>query len=273
MASIKYWNNNEWVDFKDNSTKIKKWDGESWVDGNLSNSPKINSWSGEAWVQLYPKQNVEVTTTFVASKLAYMHTSNSSAWTQGYVKGGTYESRDYTGWLNLKSPGIDTNDIVIKDITANYERNGVGSWASSFHMELSNSTLQSASGSGPNAHKSKITTFASDTTMIPCPGLSVGVEGVTTFNNANAKDVIKEWLGNSKQSLVYGSTVSGAVYTSLNALELIITYEAPSYLATFNIDEKGKSITTTIPILEDEINMSLDSILKRRNDLGIEVKA
>lgn len=292
--SIYHLKNGVWADYVEEKAGILIKQGENWVDGasNEEAPPvSVHICSAGKFIQKYPKAHIVYTDTFNASGVKYTH-SKSSSWDVGSgtyhsVIGGVWESGAiYTGWLGLRATtvtGGKGNVTDIENVKITYNRRGVGNWEIGYKIPLVLSNLTSASGTGLNAHNSKrMNTFYSDTNMNVCKETNGTAYGTTTMNNANAKNMIKEFL-NGNYSILFGYKEStNTPYVGLYAFNMEVTYSCNIQKAIFsdipmalNLKaHKGLSINENnhyeMWIYDDEVDMTYEEIMAHREALGRE---
>ena len=288
--TIKYLNNNnEWVDYVEKRSGILTYNGEKWEDGSdneLSPAITVSFYDGKKWIRKYPNAHITYQKVFKGSGYKFTHTKNStSTWgndttTGKDAKAGTWTSGAiYTGWLGIKKPTSLEGGSVgeIMSVECNYTRRGVGHWEEPLKLQLVPSTLTSATGTGTYAHNSKRgATIYSDTGMVVCSGTGKLSSGSTTFNNDNAKTILKNFLNGSYNSLLLGQKESKGDYIAITDIELIITYTSNIASATFNVEDSKllsskykRKKSHTMFIYDNEIGLSFDEIMKRREENNI----
>lgn len=292
--------NGNWVNYSEEKKGILVCKNGEWVEGSADlNNPSVSVHicKEKKYIQVYPKFQITYKTTVKSSGLKTTHTQSTN-WDAGSgVKssaiGGRWKTDAiYTGWLGLLSKDFEggkANILEITDVKATYERRGVGNWEKKYKIPLVLSPLKSATGSGANAHSSKKSkTFFSDTTMTECTELSQLVKGTTTFNNADAKKILKEWMQKDYSILLGYKDDATMSYVGLYSLILDITYTCKVSKAIFSKEQISKYRNYNIIegylknnvslynlkdnfemfLYDDEIDLSIEEIIKNRLKLN-----
>lgn len=289
-STIKYLKDGIWIDYIEQEEGIKVLKGDTWVDGfDNPEAPDISVYfhDGAKFVQKYPTSQVlRYTQVYKGSGLAYTHTKNSGAWDKnGKAVGGRWSSTaTYTGWLGLWFNSIyggKGNVDTVEHVECTYTRRGIGNWEKGVKIPLVQSSLLGPTGTGANAQNSKkgITIF-SDDNMVTLSATNELKSGATTFNNAKAKEVIKEWL-NGNTSLMLGYKEGTGEYVGLNAITLKVTYTCKALQAIFVVADSpllasmySRKKLHEMYIYENEIGMTYEQIMEHRASNNIkDIKA
>ena len=289
-STIKYLKDKVWVDYIEQEEGIKTFKNGAWVDGfNNPEAPDITVYfyDGAKFVQKYPtSQVIRYTQTYRGSGLAYTHAKNSGAWDKnGKAVGGTWTSgTPYVGWLGLWFNSIyggKGNVDNVESVECTYTRRGIGYWENPIKIPLVQSTLLGPTGAGSSVQNTKKgTTIYSDTGMVTLTATNELKEGTTTFNNAEARQVIKEWL-NGNTSLVLGYKETTGAYVGLNAITLKVTYTCKAIQAVFAVEDSptlasmySRKRLHEMYIYENEIGMTYEEIMEHRASNNIkDIKA
>ena len=279
-STMKYLKDGVWVDYIEQEEGIKVLKDGNWVDGfDNPEAPDISVYfyDGAKFVQKYPTSQVlRYTQTYKGSGFAYTHSKNSGAWDiNGKAVGGSWTSGAmYTGWLGLYFNSIyggKGNVDTVEHVECTYTRRGIGNWEKGVKIPLVQSTLLGPTGTGTNAQNSKRgVTIYSDDNMVTLSATNELKSGTTTFNNVQAKEVIKEWL-NGNTSLVLGYKEGTGEYVGLNEITLKVTYTCKVLPAVFTVADSPMLASTysrkklhEMYIYENEIGMTYEEIMEHR---------
>ena len=257
----KKYNGSAWVD-----AAVKKYNGSAWVDAT------VKKYNGSSWVQIYPETSVSTTQSLVGGSL---NTYRSSWDNYGVAKQGKYSSYAAAhGFLGMSStylPGYGSiSSISSSSFTGT--RDGSGYYNNNQTLYFYRSNIAPASSSPVNTMTGNWTS----TTGAPGSGKVMTNRPITvnsnTLNWANAVS--------SKPYMYIYSTATGDYAGIKTSFTLTMTYTYGAKMVTFTDKDTralnvtpymfkevtGKNAYHSMLVYEDESQMSLNEIIKRRED-------
>ena len=259
----KRYNGSSWVD-----APVKRYNGSSWVDAT------VNKWDGSKWVQIYPETNVTTSKTLTGSG-SNLNTYRSKWDSDSVAKQGKYSSYAAAhGYLAVSAKSITGygNISAISSAKFSGTRDGSGSYNNNQTLYFYRSNVAPASTSPSGT----LTGSWTATTGGPGSGKAMSNRAMTVNSNT------LNWANNvsSKPYLYIHSTATGdyaGIKTSFS-LALSYTYKAKSLVFSerdavpllMSKDmykmRTGKEPYYSVLVHNGEENMSLEEIIKRRED-------
>ena len=260
---VKRYNGSSWV-----NGAVKKYNGSSWVDAYTYR------WNGSKWVQIYPE-------TAVTQSFGWEGNNDYRSWREGgyentsgqkSAKQGPYGSYGAAyGYLDILSSSIPgTKNIESIDyVDVKTTRMGAGEYNADKTIYFWRSADKPDS----------VPTLLGSSWTAPAPGVGSGV-GFDTDMSINSHTL--NWanqVGSGKYLWIY--TSSASQYLSLGVqfkLEMGYTYaatsaafidaETPATILTAEDDYNSAKNTSyhVMTIYDDEVDLSLTEIMKRRED-------
>lgn len=256
----KKYNGSSWV-----TAPVKKWNGSSWVDAT------VKKWSGSAWVQIYPETSVTTNKTLSSTSF---NTYRSSSWLNtGTARQGVYSTYGACmGYLGVSAGSLtgtgSISSISSASITA--VRGAAGSYNN-------NQTLRFYRNNGaPSSTPGTPTGEFNATTNAPGSGKTMSNRPITI--NAEVKNWANQ-VGSKPYLYIYStSTTDYADIQTSFSITLNYTYgatmltyaekDAQPMLISKDMYkmETGKDPYYSVLVHKGEENMSLEEIIKRRED-------
>lgn len=256
----KKYNGSSWV-----TAPVKKWNGSSWVDA------KVMKWSGSAWVQIYPETSVSTSKTLSSTSF---NTYRDSKWLNtSTARQGVYSSYGACmGYLGISASNLTGTGSISSISSASFT--GVRGAAGYYNNDQ---TLRFYRNNGaPSSTPGTPTGQFNGTTGGPGSGKTMSNRAITV--NAETTNWANQ-VGSKPYLYIYSTSTSdyGDIQTSFS-ITLNYTYTAKMLTYTekdaqpilMSRDmyklETGKDPYCSILVHEGEENMSLEEIIKRRED-------
>lgn len=258
----KKWNGSSWV-----TAPFKKWNGSAWVDA------KVHKWTGSAWSQLYPETAVTRSQTLTSTSF---NTYRSKWDNDGVAKQGKYSSYAAAhGYLATNSASITgTKNITsIGSATFSSTRDGSGSYNTNQTVRFHRSNVNSTSTSPVNTMSGQF----NSTTGGPGSGgamnnrsITINSEVVNWMNQVSSKSQLyiyssstSDYAGfKTKFTINLNNYVYVAKTISFEAANAIPLNISPDIYTTMT----GKTPFHSMTIYQEESDMTLEEIMKRRED-------
>lgn len=261
----KKWNGSAWV-----TAPVKKWNGSAWVDA------KVSKWNGSSWVQIYPE--TAVSTTKSVSSTSF--NTYRSKWDNNSVaKQGVYSSyKAAHGYLGVSCTAFAGYGGVsaVSSGTFSGTRDGSGTYNNNQTLKFYRSNIAPASSSPVNTVSGQFTSTTGG------PGSGGAMNNRTITVNAETKN----WLNNvSSKPYLYIYSNASADYAGIKTkFTISLKYTYTAKMVTFEARDAvalnvspymyreitGKTPYCSMVIHENEQNMTLEEIIKRREDGEVE---
>jgi hypothetical protein len=258
----KRWSGSAWV-----TAPFKKWNGSAWVDAY------VWKWNGSTWVQLYPETMTTTTQTLSSTTFATYRGGSSDYWTgNNRAKQGPWSSYGNAyGYLGVSSWNLPGCGQIYSISSGNISggRGGAGYYNNNQTIHFYRSSAV------PNT---KPTDIAGEfTTTTGAPGKNGYMSGRALQNTDGD---LRDWVNaiNGKPYLWIYTSIGDDYLSIESSFSISLSY---TYLATTALFEEASAIPAvlsidgsmpktnnyhTMPIYLDEVNMTLDEIMKRRED-------
>lgn len=257
----KRYNGSSWVD-----APVKRYNGSSWVDAT------VNKWDGSKWVQIYPETNVTTSKTLSSSTF---NTWRGSKWLDtGTARQGEYSSYGAcAGYLGINAGNFTGSGNISAISSAKFSgtRGGAGYYNNDQTLYFYRSNV-APSTSAANTWTGQFT----GTTGGPGSGKTMSNRTMTV--NAETKN----WANKvSSKPYLYIYATGTSNYADIEktfSVTLSYTYQAKSLVFSerdavpllMSKDmykmRTGKEPYYTVLVHNGEENMSLEEIIKRRED-------
>ena len=261
----KKWNGSAWV-----TAPVKKWNGSAWVDA------KVSKWNGSTWVQLYPETNVTRSQTVSSSTF---NTWRGSKWLNtGTARQGEYGSYGAcAGYLGINAGNFtgSGNITAINSASFSGTRGGAGYYNNNQTLYFYRSNV-APSTSAANSWTGQFT----GTTGGPGSGkpmnnraISINAETKNWANKVNSKPYLYIYATGTSN---YGDIQSNfSVTLNYTYTARMVTFETKDAVA-LNVSPyvyreiTGRNPYCSMVIHEGEENMTLEEIIRRREDGVVE---
>lgn len=257
----KKWNGSSWV-----TAPVKKWNGSSWVDA------KVQKWTGSAWTQLYPETSVTRSQTVTSKSF---NTWRGSKWlATGTARQGEYGSYGAcAGYLGVNAGNFTGSGNISSISSAKFS----GTRGAAGYYNNNQTLYFYRSNVAPNTSAANTWTGQfTGTTGGPGSGKTMSNRAITV--NAETKN----WANKvSSKPYLYIYATGTSNYADIQttfSVTLNYTYAA----RTLSFDSStarsaglapamyrsiyGKDAFHSMTIYEEEENMTLEEIIKRRED-------
>ena len=267
---VKRYNGSSWVD-----GVVKRYNGSSWVDAYTYR------WDGSKWVQIYPETAITVTDKTLTGSGFNTWRMSYQSWNSADAKQGSGVDWDGSvanwGYCGIKATSW-TGCGSITSVTKQ-QFSGTRGDAGYYNNDQTIKFYRSAVNSGASGGLT-----ASDVTgLFTCktggPGKNAAISTKTLSDNTAGN--FKNWLNNvsSKPNLYIYSNATGD-YLDLTACKITASYVYTAATAAFEDLTSVASIITysdnyndikntsyhTMTIYNDEVGMTLEEIIQRRED-------
>lgn len=260
----KKYNGSAWV-----TAPVKKWNGSAWVDA------KVSKWNGSTWVQLYPETSVTRSQTLTSGSF---NTWRGSKWLNtGTARQGEYSSYGpCAGFLGVNAGNFTGSGNITSISSAKFSgtRGSAGSYNNNQTLYFYRSNV--SSGSAANSWTGQFT----GTTGGPGAGKTMSNRAISV--NAETKN----WANkvNSKPYLYIYATGTSNYADIENTFSVTLDYTYAARMVTFEAKDAvalnvspytyrevtGRNPYCSMVIHEDEENMTLEEIIRRREDGVVE---
>lgn len=257
----KKWNGSSWV-----TAPVKKWNGSSWVDA------KVQKWTGSAWTQLYPETSVTRSQTVTSTSF---NTWRGSKWlATGTARQGEYGSYGAcAGYLGVNAGNFTGSGNISSISSASFS----GTRGAAGYYNNNQTLYFYRSNVAPNTSAANTWTGQfTGTTGGPGSGKTMSNRAITV--NAETKNWANK-VSSKPYLYIYATGTSNyADVQTTFSVTLNYTYAAK----TLSFDSStamsaglapamyrsiyGKDAFHSMTIYEEEENMTLEEIIKRRED-------
>lgn len=257
----KKWNGSSWV-----TAPVKKWNGSAWVDA------KVQKWTGSAWTQLYPETNVTRSQTLSSTTF---NTFRGSSWLNtGTARQGTYGSYGACmGYLGVNSGNLTGTGSISSISSASFSgtRGAAGYYNNNQTLYFYRSNV-APSTSAANTLSGQFT----GTTGGPGSGKAMSNRAISVNGET------KNWANkvSSKPYLYIYATGTGDYGDIQTNFSITLNYTYAARTLSFDSATAasaglapamyrsiyGKDAFHSMTIYEEEENMTLEEIIKRRED-------
>lgn len=261
----KKWNGSAWV-----TAPVKKWNGSAWVDA------KVQKYNGSAWVQIYPETSVTTSKTLTSSTF---NTWRGSKWLNtGTARQGEYSSYGAcAGYLGINAGNFTGSGTISSISSAKFSgtRGAAGYYNNNQTLYFYRSNVAPSSSAS-----SSLTGKFTGTTGGPGSGktmsnraISVNAETKNWANKVSSKPYLYIYATGTSNYADIKTTFSITLNYTYGAR--MVTFEAKDAVA-LNVSPymyreiTGKNPYCSMVIHEDEENMTLEEIIRRREDGVVE---
>ena len=265
---VKRWNGSAWVD-----GAVKRWNGSSWVDAYTYR------WSGSAWVQIYPETVITVSNKTVNSGTKNNYKSKNNAWKNDGIarqgNGDTWGGSPHNwGYMAISAASYTGSGSITSVTSATFSgtRGGSGYYNNDQTVKFYRSavvpstvpTTSNIAGQFTCAFKmpGKDTAFSGKS-------ISMGTNGLNWLNRANSQPQLYIYSNVADDYASFTGTCSVTASYKYNAASAAFVDEA-SVATLITPEDDYNSIKNTsyhtMAIYNDEVDLTFDEIIKRRED-------
>lgn len=258
----KKWNGSAWV-----TAPVKKWNGSSWVDAYTY------KWNGSSWVQIYPETAVTTSTTLYSGT---KDTYKTSGWKgdgiarqgNGSTWGGSTSNYGYFGISSYSITGCGGISAV-HSATFSGTRGGSGYYNNEQTVKFYRSAQAPSSVPSVEGNFTSTFTMPGKDTAFSGKSISMGSNGLNWMNAVGSKPYLYIY---SNVAADYASfTGSCSVWVNYTYIATAAAFEgmesrARAISSTDSFTDINNTTYHVMPIYRDEVDMTLEEIIKRRED-------